>query len=183
MVDENKNEENNDEDFQEKYNELLSEINSKDEELSKVKEDLEKQNKKNDEYFSQLQRLQADFENFKKMNDKQRNELIKFANENIIKEILDGYEDFERVLNNSNEYKTLRSGVELIHDKFRDILAKERIEEIPTNCEKFDPFKHEALMVEANDDVENGYIIEELMKGYTYKDKVLKYSKVRVCKK
>lgn len=46
MVDENKNEENNDEDFQEKYNELLSEINSKDEELSKVKEDLEKQNKK-----------------------------------------------------------------------------------------------------------------------------------------
>ena len=61
----------------------------------------------------------------KKMNDKQRNELIKFANENIIKEILDGYEDFERVLNNSNEYKTLRSGVELIHDKFKDILAKE----------------------------------------------------------
>lgn len=47
----------------------------------KLKKILKNKIKKNDEYFSQLQRLQADFENFKKMNDKQRNELIKFANE------------------------------------------------------------------------------------------------------
>lgn len=183
MVDENKKEEIKDEDFQEKYNELLFEIKSKDEELSKVKQDLEKQKETTDKYISHLQRLQADFENFKKINDKQRKDLIKFANENLIKKILDGYEDFGRVINNSNEYETLKTGIELIHNKFKDILTKEGIKEIPTKGEKFDPFKHEALMVEVNDDVENGYIIEELMKGYTYKDKVLKYSKVRVCKK
>ena len=91
--------------------------------------------------------------------------------------------DLERALNQSNNEKELREGVELIYSKLKDILEKEGLKEIPTEGEKFDPFKHEALMAENNDDFENGYIIEELMKGYTLKDKVLKYSKVKVCKK
>ena len=61
--------------------------------------------------------------------------------------------------------------------------TKEGLEEIPAKGEKFDPFKHEALMVANDENVENGYIIDELMKGYTLKGKVIKYSKVRVCKK
>ena len=183
MTDENKSEtEVTEQDLQEKYDELLKELAQKDEEVEKLKEDLEKQESETQEYISLSQRLQADFENFKKITDKQNKEIIKFANENIIKEFLDCYEDFGRALEVEDD-KNLREGIELTYNKFKDILTKEGVEEIPAKGEKFDLNKHEALMVQESEDVENGYIIDELMKGYTYKDKVLKYSKVIVCKK
>ena len=62
-------------------------------------------------------------------------------------------------------------------------LEIEGVEEIPAVGEKFDPFKHEALLTVDSPDHENNEIVDELMKGYTLKDKVIKYSKVRVCKK
>ena len=183
MTDENKSEtEVEAQDNQESYDELLEELTLKDEEIAKLKEDLEKQKNETQEYISLSQRLQADFENFKKITDKQNKEIIKFANENIIKEFIDCYEDFGRALEIEND-EDLKEGVELIYNKFRDILTKEGVEEIPAKGEKFDLNKHEALMVQKSDDVENGYVIDELMKGYMYKDKVLKYSKVIVCKK
>ena len=169
-------------DLQEQYDELLEELALKDEEISSLKEDLEKQEAETQEYVSLSQRLQADFENFKKITDKRNVEIIKFANENLIKEFLDCYEDLERSLTIEKD-EDFREGVELIYNKFSDILTKEGVEEIPAKGEKFDLNKHEALMVQESKDVENGYIIEELMKGYMYKDKVLKYSKVIVCKK
>ena len=169
-------------DLQEQYDELLEELALKDEEISSLKEDLEKQEAETQEYVSLSQRLQADFENFKKITDKRNVEIIKFANENLIKEFLDCYEDLERSLTIEKD-EDFREGVELIYNKFSDILTKEGVEEIPAKGEKFDLNKHEALMVQESEDVENGYIIEELMKGYMYKDKVLKYSKVIVCKK
>ncbi len=183
MTDENRSEtEVETQDLQEKYDELLEELTLKNEELEKLKEDLEKSESETQEYISLSQRLQADFENFKKITDKQNKEIIKFANQNIIKEFLDCYEDFGRALEIEND-KDLREGIELIYNKFSDVLTKEGVEEIPAKGEKFDLNKHEALMVQKSEDVENGYIIEELMKGYMYKDKVLKYSKVIVCKK
>ena len=183
MTDEKKSEtEVVEKDLQEQYDELLEEVTLKNEELEKLKEDLEKQEAETQEYISLSQRLQADFENFKKITDKQNKEIIKFANQNIIKEFLDCYEDFGRALEVEND-ENLREGIELTYNKFKDILKKEGVEEIPAKGEKFDLNKHEALMVQASDDVENGYVIEELMKGYMYKDKVLKYSKVIACKK
>ena len=75
--------------------------------------------------------------------------------------------------------KTGRGTVEY----FKDKTGKDGVEEIPAVGEKFDPFKHEALLTVDSPDHENNEIVDELMKGYTLKDKVIKYSKVRVCKK
>jgi len=180
MTDENKSEtEVEAQDLQEKYEALLEE---KDQEIEKLQNDLEKSESETQEYIALSQRLQADFENFKKITDKRNQDLVKFANENLIKEFLDCYEDFGRALETENN-EDLRKGIELIYNKFSDVLAKEGVSEIPAKGEKFDLNKHEALMVQDSPNVENGYIIEELMKGYMYKDKVLKYSKVIVCKK
>ena len=180
MTDENKSEtEVETQDLEEKYEALLEEKNQ---EIEKLQKDLEKSESETQEYISLSQRLQADFENFKKITDKRNQELVKFANENVIKDFLDCYEDFGRALETEND-EDLRKGIELIYNKFSDVLAKEGVSEIPAKGEKFDINKHEALMVQDSPDVENGYIIEELMKGYMYKDKVLKYSKVIVCKK
>ena len=183
MTDENKGEtEVETQDIQEKYDALLEELASKDEEIEKLKGNLEKSEEETQEYIALSQRLQADFENFKKITEKRNQDLIKFANENVIKSFLDCYEDFGRALETEKD-EDLRNGVELIYNKFSDVLEKEGVKEIPAKGEKFDLNKHEALMVQESDEVENGYIIEELMKGYMYKDKVLKYSKVIVCKK
>jgi molecular chaperone GrpE len=96
---------------------------------------------------------------------------------------LDSYEDLERALTQSKTEKELHDGVELIYSKMKTTLENEGLKEIPTKGEKFDPLKHEALMVEASKNHENGEIIDELMKGYMLKDKIIKYPKVRVCKK
>ena len=153
------------------------------EKLAKMEEELEKKDEELREYVAHPQRLQADFENFKKQTEKQNQNIIKYANENLINNILDSYEDIGRALDKSNNDEELREGLELIYKKLTDTLKKEGLEEIPAKGEKFDPFKHEALMVENNPDYENGEIIEVLMKGYTLKDKVIRYSKVKVCKK
>ena len=183
MTDENKSEtELETQDLQEKYDELTEELNHKNEEIEKLGEELEKQKDETQEYISLSQRLQADFENFKKITEKRNRDLIKFANENVIKDFLDCYEDFGRALETEND-EDLREGIQLIYNKFSDILTKEGVSEIPAKGEKFDFTRHEALMTQESEDVENGYIIDELMKGYMYKDKVLKYSKVIVCKK
>ena len=110
MTDENKSEtEVETQDIQEEPEEVLDELAQKDEEIAKLKEDLERQEAETQEYISLSQRLQADFENFKKITDKQNKEIIKFANENIIKEFLDCYEDFGRALEVEDD-KNLREG-------------------------------------------------------------------------
>ena len=132
MTDEKKSEtEVTQEDLQLDYDELLEEFNNKNEEIEKLKEDLERQEAETQEYISLSQRLQADFENFKKITDKQNKEIIKFANENIIKEFLDCYEDFGRALEVEND-ENLREGIELTYNKFKDIMKTKH--EIANEC-------------------------------------------------
>ena len=154
-----------------------------DDELAKLNKNLEEKDEEIIELKSHIQRLQADFDNFRKQNDKQKQDLIRYANEGLIVKFLDVYEDMERALENSTNEEELREGLELIYSKMKNTLDKEGVEEIPAVGEKFDPFKHEALLTVDSPDHENNEIVDELMKGYTLKDKVIKYSKVRVCKK
>lgn len=172
-----------------KIEELEAEIQEKNTELSEINQIIEEKGKtieeqaeKIDDYHSKLQRMQADFENYKKRSEKDRKENIRYANENLILKILDTYEDLKRALK-SEKPEDLKEGVELIYKKLKDILEGEGLQEIRAEGEKFDTFKHEALMVEDNPDYDDGTVIEELGKGYTLDSKVIKYSKVKVCKK
>jgi len=160
-----------------------SEVEESEDELAKLNKSLEEKDEEIIELKSHIQRLQADFDNFRKQNDKQKQDLIRYANEGLIVKFLDVYEDMERALENSTNEEELREGLELIYSKMKNTLDKEGVEEIPAVGEKFDPFKHEALLTVDSPDHENNEIVDELMKGYTLKDKVIKYSKVRVCKK
>ncbi|MEN6329867.1 MAG: nucleotide exchange factor GrpE [Methanobacteriaceae archaeon] len=130
----------------------------------------------------QLLRMQADLENYRKHTQKRMEEHEERANQDIIIKILETYEDLQRALQ-ADKSEDLREGVEIIYQKLRGVLESEGLEEIPAEGKKFDPFKHEALMAEAHEDYENGCIIQELAKGYTLNSKVIKYSKVKVCKK
>ena len=160
-----------------------TESSKEDEELAKLKEDLSKSEEENIELKSHLQRLQADFENFRRQTDRQKEDLVKYANEKLIINFIDVFEDMERVLTQSTNDEELKEGYELIYSKMKNSLEKEGLEVIPTEGEKFDINKHEALLVQDSPDHENNEIVTEIMKGYTLKDKVIKYSKVIVCKK
>ena len=168
---------------------LESQISEKDETINEMNQELEEKEKtiadqeeKIDDYYSQLQRMQADFENYKKRSEKDLSNYIRYANQNLILKIIDTYEDLRRALKSENPEK-LQEGVELIYKKLKDTLEGEGLEEIRAEGEKFDPYKHEALMVEDHQDFDDGTVIEELGKGYTLDSEVIKYSKVKVCKK
>lgn len=158
-------------------------LNELQDKLEKIEKNLKEKDQKIEDYFSQIQRLQADFENYKKRNEKDRKEYIKFANEGLILKIIEIYEDLERALKSSENGENLKEGVELIYKNLNDVFEKEGLEIIPAEGEKFDPFKHEALMTENNEKYENGIVTEELAKGYTLNSKVIKCTMVKVCKK
>lgn len=180
MSEEEKTEKNteNDENKEEKQ-----EQEEKQEESELTSEEIiAQQEEKIQQYKDKLQRTQADFENFKKRSIKEKQDFVKYANEGLILKILEAYEDLERALE-VDEDKDLREGVELIYKKLTKILKDEGVEPIETEHQKFDPYKHEALLTENNDDYENNEIIQDLQKGYTLNSKVIRYSKVKVCKK
>jgi len=161
---------------------LKSEIKEKDEIIQNKDQEIQDLGDKAEEYHSQLLRLHADFENYKKRSEKDIKEFIKYANEELIIKIIDVYEDLERALK-ADDSQDIKEGVIMIHKKLKDTLKNEGLCEIETSGEQFDPYKHEALMVEDNENYEDGTIIEELAKGYSLDSKVIKYSKVKVCKK
>lgn len=156
--------------------------------LEKTRENQEKNDEiqdlkvKVEDYHSQVLRLQADFDNYKKRSEKEIKSYVKYANEGLILKIIEVYEDLERALK-AEETHDLKKGVEMIYKKLEVILKGEGLCEIDASGEKFDPYKHEALMVEDNGKYDEGTIIEELGKGYTLDSKVIKYSMVKVCKK
>ncbi len=159
-----------------------AEIQKKDAEIQEKDQEIQDKDGKIDDHYHQLQRMQADFENYKKRSERDIKEYIKYANENLIVKIIEVYEDLERALKAEKSHD-LKEGVKMIYKKLDDILKVEGLNEICAEGEKFDPFKHEALLVENHEDYDNGIVIEELGKGYTLDSKVIKYSKVKVCKK
>ena len=152
------------------------------EEEDETQELIRQQEETISQYKDKMQRMQADFENYKKRSEKEKADFVKYANEGLILKVLEAYEDLERALE-VKEDKNLREGVELIYKKMTKILEDEGVEAIETEHQKFDPYKHEALMTENNEDYENNEIIQDLQKGYTLNSKVIRYSKVKVCKK
>jgi molecular chaperone GrpE len=166
-----------------KLKRLKKDLKEKDESIKDLKKEIEEKDQKIDDYHSSIQRLQADFENYKKRTEKNMSEYIKYANEGLILQIIDIYEDLERALKSDEKGENLKEGVELIYKNLKEVLKKQGLAEIPAKGEKFDPFKHEALMAEKHEDYENGMVTEELAKGYLLNDKVIKCAMVKVCKK
>ena len=147
---------------------------------------LEDKAKKSDEYYDRLLRLQADFDNYKKRLEKEKIEFIKFANEEIIAEILKILDDFERAVEAGkikHDFDILYKGIEMIHKDLRDFLKQNGIDEIDAKGKLFNPHEHEAMMQEETDAHPEDHVIEEFQKGYTLNGRVIRPSKVKVAKR
>ncbi|MBK7254634.1 MAG: nucleotide exchange factor GrpE [Ignavibacteria bacterium] len=132
-----------------------------------------------------LLRKAAEFENYKRRTDQEISNYIKYASENIIKELLPVYDDLGRSIDSINkgetkDFETLKKGILLIFDKFKNILEKEGLTEINSLGQEFNVDVNSALMQVPRDDVKPNTVLEVVEKGYKLKDKVVKHEKVLV---
>jgi molecular chaperone GrpE len=142
--------------------------------------DVEALQAERDELFGRLQRLAAEFDNYRKRNARESAALIDRASERLVKELLPILDDLGRALDAAEEHEEakLEEGVRLVHRALSDLLTKEGLAEISTEG-KFDPHVHEALLSQPSDE-EEGSVIEVVQKGYTLGDKVLRPARVVV---
>lgn len=145
--------------------------------------ELEESKKLTLEYLDHLQRLQAEFDNYKKLVDRQKKELIEYAHADLISELIDVMENLERGIASAKDSKDPESiikGMEMVYSSLEDILGSRGLEPIEAIGKKFDPNYHEAMMKSPSDDVASNTVIEEFQRGYKIKKKVLRYAKVKV---
>jgi molecular chaperone GrpE len=132
-----------------------------------------------------LKRLQAEFENYKKRQDKENIQLIKNSNAGLIKNMLPVLDSFELAIKNSNgeseEIQKFKKGLEMIYTQLFGVLKEQGLRIIDTKDKKFDPYKHDVLMVKETGGEEE-LILQEFQKGYMLNDIVIRHSKVLITK-
>lgn len=147
---------------------------------------LEEERARAEEYLDQWKRARAEFANFKKRNEKEREELLNFANSILIAKLLPILDDFERALKTiPDKIYTLTwvEGIFLIHRKLQAILEQEGVSEIEAEMGKaFDPTIHEAVVHEESEEYKEGQIVDILQKGYKLHDRVVRPTLVKVAK-
>lgn len=133
---------------------------------------------------NQYLRKQADFENFRKRMLREKEEALKFANSNLLSDLVTIIDDFERAIKSSNDsrdFDSFHSGIELIEKQFTAMLdRKYGLKRFESLGEEFDPRKHEALMMEDSADHDSQVVLEDFQRGYMLHDRVLRHSKVKV---
>ena len=148
--------------------------------MEELQKKLDESEAKAGEYLQMAQRLQADFDNFRKRTQRENEEFKAFATAGLISELLTIEDDLDRALDSAKEENDFVTGVRGIRQNLMKILESKGLTEIPTDG-KFDPNCHEALCVEEADT--DGDIAEVFQKGYRLGNKVLRYSKVKVTRK
>lgn len=144
---------------------------------------LKESEEKASEYLNHLKRLQAEFDNYKKRVEKEKSEFIEYASANLISELIDVLENLERGVASAKESEDTGSvikGMEIVYYSLKDILESYGLVSIKALGQKFDPYCHEAMMKTSSDKDPNNTVIEEFQRGYKLKNRVLRYSKVRV---
>ena len=139
--------------------------------MSSSRHPLAEATRERDEYLDALQRLKAEFDNYRKRAARDQQALTSRAAERLVKELLPVLDDLERALEAAEEHEEakLEEGVRLVHRPLADALRKEGLAEIETDGQ-FDPHVHEALLSQPDDEKESGAILDVLQKGYRIGD-------------
>ncbi len=129
-------------------------------------------------------RLTAEFDNYRKRTLKEKAELIKFASEEVLKDLLPVIDDLDRALKaieTANDINAVKEGISLIVNKFNDFLKAKGVKEIDAIGKELDTDLHEAITkIPVQDDAQKGKIVDVIQKGYMLHEKVMRFSKVVV---
>jgi len=155
-------------------------------EAGKLEEALEREKERADGYLNRLKYLQADFENYQKRVEREREELVKRGNEELILKLLGVVDDLERAIEaskNSSDKEVLVSGVEMVLKQFQATLAEEGLSQIEAVGKPLDPELHEVITTVETDQYPENIIVRVLRKGYKLNGKVIRPSMVEVATK
>lgn len=153
------------------------------EELEVIKSQLDDKSKKCDEYFNMLQRTAAEYENYRKRTAREKDTLYSEAVSDVVAAFLPAIDSIERaiqVCSKEGSDQSIREGIELVSKQIKSIMDNIGVQEIKTVGEEFNPEVHNAVMHIDDDSYGQNLVVEEFQKGYIYKDKVIRYSMVKV---
>jgi len=154
--------------------------------LSQLKEQLAVAEKEREQYKDQYLRTLADFDNFRKQKEKEKQEARVCVQEDILGSLLRIVDDFQRALvhiNKKSSLEALKQGVEMVYQELVEFLRQHQVECFSAEGKKFDPYKHEAVeMMEGGDGEKEGehIVAEEVLPGYTFHDRLLRPAQVKV---
>ena len=144
---------------------------------------VEEVTRERDEYREQLQRWQADFDNYKKRTSKQHRELSNQGKRDLLQALLPVVDALDQALKaDANDGVAYQRGVQGIHKKLLDVISKRGVTPIEAIGSNFDPTLHEAVSHESSENHRNNEVIEELRRGYMLDDVLLRASMVKVAK-
>ncbi|MDO5569659.1 MAG: nucleotide exchange factor GrpE [bacterium] len=137
------------------------------------------------ELEEKLVRNQAELQNYKRRREEETSRIMKYANEDLILDILPILDTFERAVmmdddNLEDEVSKFLEGFIMIYNNLKNVLIKFEVKEIEALNEEFDPTYHQAVVTEKKEDTPSGMVIEVMQKGYIYKDKVIRPVMVKV---
>ncbi len=156
-----------------------------DDELANLRQQLAAKTDEAKTNYDRYVRQVAEAENFKKRNARERDDAIRFANEALLKDILPVVDNLERAIAHAaggENGKSLVDGVEMVLKGFLDVLSKFGVSQISAVGQPFDPSKHEAMAQVVSDIQEPNTVVDELHKGYMFRDRLLRAALVSVAK-
>lgn len=156
------------------------------EKIEITKEEVMELNKKINEQEQKFLRAQADLVNYRKRKDEEVERLLKFANEDLIIDILPILDNFERAMNvdasENGDLAKFKDGIVMVYNSLKGVLEKYGVKEIEALDKPFDPMYHQAVTTKTDDEKEKDVVLQVYQKGYTLKDKVIRPAMVEVNK-
>ena len=149
--------------------------------------ELEDRAAKADENWERLVRTMADFDNFKKRATREKQEAVKFANENLIQKLMPILDTFDMALaaaqsTQADAGQSLQAGVNMILQQLKNVLTEAGLEEVDASGKPFDPNLHEAVAQKETTEVPEGHVVQQLRKGYKLRERLLRPAGVVVAK-
>jgi len=151
-------------------------------------EQLKAQAAKASENWEQMLRVAADFENFKKRAARERQEISKYANESLLQKLIPVLDNFDMALAaagsaQTNTLQSMQAGINMIYQQLRSVLAEAGLEEIDATNKTFDPNLHEAVSQQESAEIQEGKVLQQLRKGYKFRERLLRPAGVVVARK
>src|SRR2546425_912026 len=150
-------------------------------------EELKQRAAKADEHWDRLLRTTADFDNFKKRAAREKQEAIRFANEGLLQKLIPILDNFDMALSaaqntQADAVKSLQTGINMIHQQLRSALVDAGLEEVEATGKPFDPNLHEAVSQQETTEVPEGDVVQQLRKGFKFRDRLLRPASVVVAR-
>ncbi|HLR66503.1 nucleotide exchange factor GrpE [Virgibacillus alimentarius] len=149
-----------------------------------LKKEIARLQKENEDIYGQMLRVQAEFDNFKKRSQKEKEASLKYKSQDIVNELLPAIDNFERALQVevTDATASLIEGITMVYNQLKEALKSQGVEEIEAVGKEFDPNLHHGVMQVEEEEFESNIIVEELQKGYILKDRVIRPAMVKVNK-